>query len=562
MKNERLFEIMGDVDEAFVNGAETPAKKSNGRVWVSLGAMAACAAVIVTAALTLPKFRPDADIEEPPTKAADSDVPKKEQDPSENPEEPTRAQDPSEGPREPTKDDGANTPDSPEGMDNGYGRIGGKLATLRLLEAFKAADGPIEMSATVSLGWHFNDYVYEGIPLRQIESLYDEERHMLGLMEELIKEGDYLKYGEALCTTGAPDGTVYARELYEEHVSYYGALLDKYIVDGEFLLDELKKDMENFEPVYEKMFKNAKDALRTESVRALCDLITEQGFACAISDSGWSVTVTMTEAQLEALELPLGDDWEFFFDIAHAEDVPMDFTDGAAPDGPSITEDNPVMDLGEADSGGKYVTARLREALRETEEPVAMTAGVRGFDWEFVYDGHTLDELQRLCEEVTDVLYKLEELLKEGEYLKYGAAMCTTGAPDGTRYARDHYEYLTAYYGELLDKYIVDGEFLRENVERDLAEKEDVYESFSRALTAYHNERVSTLYRRLSDLGIACAVSENGWAIRLTMIPAEFETLDLTDISGTAPDDSCSWGYVFYLAGAENDPMDSGDMTP
>lgn len=312
MKSERLFEIMGDVGEAFVNEAETPAKKSNGRVWISLGAMAACAALIVTAALTLPKFRPDRDSEDPSTKATETDLP-----------------DPSERPR---------------------------------------------------------------------------------------------------------------------------------------------------------------------------------------------------------------------------------------PDGPSINEENPAMDLGEADSGGKYVTARLREALRETEEPVAMTAGVRGFDWGFVYDGRTLDELQRLCEEVTDVLYKLEELLKEGEYLKYGEAICTTGAPDGTRYARDHYEYLTAYYGELLDKYIVDGEFLRENVERDLAEKEDVYESFSRALTAYHTERVSTLYRRLSDLGIACAVSESGWTIRLTMTPAEFETLDLTDISGTAPDDSCSWGYVFYLAGAENDPMEPGDM--
>lgn len=551
MNNKRLFEIMGDVDDAFVNEAETPAKKTNPRVWISLGAMAACAAVIVTAALTLPDFRPDRDAEEPPTEVTENDAP-------------TRAQDPTERPQEPTKDDGANTPDFPDGMDNGYGRIGGKLATFRLLEAFKAADGPIEMSATVGLSWDLNDYVYEGIPLRQIESLYNEERHMFALMEELIKEGDYLKYGEALCTTGAPDGTRYARELYEERVAYYGELLDKYIVDGEFLLDELKKDMENFEPVYENMFNNAKDASRTEGVRALCGLLADRGFACTVSDSGWSVTVTMTEAQLEALALSLGDDWMYFFDIAHAEDVPMDFTDGAAPDephdGPVMTDDNPVMDLGEANSGGKYVTARLREALRETEEPVAMTAGVRGFDWEFVYDGRTLDELQRLCEEVTDVLYKLEELLKDGEYLKYGEAMCTTGAPDGTRYARDHYEYLTAYYGELLDKYIVDGEFLRENVERDLVEKEDVYESFSCALTAYHNERVSTLYRRLSDLGIACAVSENGLTIRLIMTPAEFETLDLTDISGTAPDDSCSWGYVFYLAGAENDPMDTGDI--
>lgn len=541
MKNDRLFEIMGDVDDSFVNETETPAKKTNSRVWVSLGAMAACAALIVTAALTLPNFRPDGEIDEEP-------------------------------PTEPSNIVGNEENFVPDVVDpDGEVVPGGKFVTLRLQAALHGTDGPVAMTAEVwSIDW---DYVYDGYTLDEIRQLCVEETSRAFKMEELLKEGEYLKCGETLCTTGAPDGTRYAREFYEERVAYYGELLDKYIVDGEFLRKNVEQDLLEPERFYEELYDRAVSAYRFDRVSTLCQRLTDLGIACSPSEDGPFVHLTMSPAEFEALDLTdisstgqVPRDYCYKFTLAGEEDDLMDFTDGAAldelHDGPVTTDDNPAMDLGEADSGGKYVTARLREALRETEEPVAMTAGVRGFDWGFVYDGRTLDELQRLCEEVTDVLYKLEELLKDGEYLKYGEAMCTTGAPDGARYARDHYEYLTAYYGELLDKYIVDGEFLRENVERDLAEKEDVYESFSRALTAYHTERVSTLYRRLSDLEIAYAVSENGWTIRLTMTPAEFETLDLTDISGTAPDDSYSWGYVFYLAGAEKNPMDTGDMSP
>jgi hypothetical protein len=61
---------------------------------------------------------------------------------------------------------------------------------------------------------------------------------------QLLKQGDYLKYGEALYTTGTPDGEKWTKEFYEQRVEFFGEdLLSKYIVDGEFLRKSVESDM-------------------------------------------------------------------------------------------------------------------------------------------------------------------------------------------------------------------------------------------------------------------------------------------------------------------------------
>ena len=280
MKDERLFEILGDVDDAFVNEAET--KKSNSRVWVSLGAMAACAALIVTAALTLPHFRPDRDAEKPPT--------------------------------EPSNIVGNEENAVPDVVPDGNVVPGGKFVTSRLQAALHGTDGPVAMTAEVwSMDW---DYVYDGRTLGEIQQLCVEETLRAFKMEELLKEGDYLKYGEALCTTGAPDGTRYAREFYEERVAYYGELLDKYIVNGEFLGENVERDLLEPERFYEEMYDRAVSAYRSDRVSTLCQRFADLGIACSPSEDGPFVHVTMTLAEFEALDLT---------DISSTGQVPSDF---------------------------------------------------------------------------------------------------------------------------------------------------------------------------------------------------------------------------------------------
>lgn len=93
------------------------------------------------------------------------------------------------------------------------------------------------------------DFTYEGKTLFRLAVEADNERMMPEKMVELLKVGDELKYGTALYETGTPDGIKWDRALYEEKVAYFGNLLDKYIIDGRFLADQLKQDIEALQSI-------------------------------------------------------------------------------------------------------------------------------------------------------------------------------------------------------------------------------------------------------------------------------------------------------------------------
>lgn len=70
------------------------------------------------------------------------------------------------------------------------------------------------------------------------------EAQLYDKLGQLLKDGDSLKYGEALYTAGTPDGEKWTKEFYEQRVDFYGEeFLAKYIVNGEFLRDKVVSDM-------------------------------------------------------------------------------------------------------------------------------------------------------------------------------------------------------------------------------------------------------------------------------------------------------------------------------
>lgn len=88
------------------------------------------------------------------------------------------------------------------------------------------------------------NFVWNGKSLKEYSDAFDAERSMLNKLGSLAKMANMLKYGEALLT-GTPDGEKWSKELYEETIAYYGEeLLSKYIVNGEFLKDQLEADIE------------------------------------------------------------------------------------------------------------------------------------------------------------------------------------------------------------------------------------------------------------------------------------------------------------------------------
>ena len=87
-------------------------------------------------------------------------------------------------------------------------------------------------------------FLYEGKTLGEYQEAWDEERHLPEKLMMLLKEGESLKYGEALYETGTPDGEKWAKSFYEDLVAFFGsAILEKYIVDGEFLAEEVERDI-------------------------------------------------------------------------------------------------------------------------------------------------------------------------------------------------------------------------------------------------------------------------------------------------------------------------------
>lgn len=91
---------------------------------------------------------------------------------------------------------------------------------------------------------NITSFTYEGKTLAELAIDADNERILPDKMKELLKLGDELKYGTALYKTGLPSGIKWDQTLYENTVAYLGEeLLSKYIVDGEFLREDLEKDI-------------------------------------------------------------------------------------------------------------------------------------------------------------------------------------------------------------------------------------------------------------------------------------------------------------------------------
>lgn len=160
------------------------------------------------------------------------------------------------------------------------------------------------------------DFVYEGKTLSEWAVASEDARFMLQKMHELLKQGEELKYGTALYETGLPDGTKWDRRLYEDKVAYYGELIDKYIVNGEFLHEQLSKDIAEYDTETDVgKYKLAYNAYLETVLPSAMQNLTQGGISCsraAYSVNG--ITFTVTQTQLE--NIPLDDITNWFFDLA------------------------------------------------------------------------------------------------------------------------------------------------------------------------------------------------------------------------------------------------------
>ena len=141
--------------------------------------------------------------------------------------------------------------DAHQSEDNGFIEWNDKpLVSYRLYDALESGseDDIFAICAKPPIGGGSSfkvDYEYQGKTLTDYYLAMCEEEHLPELLSQLLIDGEYLKYGTVLYETGLPNGEKWARSYYEETIDYYGqTLLDKYIVDGQFLKDKLERDIE------------------------------------------------------------------------------------------------------------------------------------------------------------------------------------------------------------------------------------------------------------------------------------------------------------------------------
>ena len=157
------------------------------------------------------------------------------------------------------------------------------------------------------------DFTYEGKTLYRLAVDADNERMMPLKMTELLKVGDELKYGTALYETGTPDGIKWSRALYEEKTAYFGNLLNKYIIDGRFLAEQLKQDIEVYnETSAARTYKLAYNAYLETVMPETEKNLSEKNIKCERAPySADSLNIVVTADELENLPLDHMELWVF-----------------------------------------------------------------------------------------------------------------------------------------------------------------------------------------------------------------------------------------------------------
>ncbi|SEH79430.1 hypothetical protein SAMN02910265_02740 [Ruminococcus flavefaciens] len=182
---------------------------------------------------------------------------------------------------------------------------------------------------------------------------------------------------------------------------------------------------------------------------------------------------------------------------------------------------------------GKEVMSNLYEKLRKpSDEVLAINFKLSmSPDYNFVYKGKKLSEYANANN--SEYMTKLRDLMGYGPTLKYGEMVYTTGAPNGMKWTQEWYEDRVEYFGEeLLSKYIVDGEFLEEELRLDINElmKENRIAN-DEAEKAYYRYIANEAVKQLDKQGIRYEYMNDPKRLVIYVTSEEFKALSLDNVA-------------------------------
>lgn len=167
-----------------------------------------------------------------------------------------------------------------------------------------------------------------------------------------------------------------------------------------------------------------------------------------------------------------------------------------------------IRDAGFTEWNGKTITLSLYDTLSDMKNKDSLIAIGVDFkiDTNFVYNGKSLAEYALETDAERLLCGKLGQLLKVGHSLKYGEALYKTGTPTGEKWAKELYDKTVETIGkDIIAKYIVDGEFLVEKLESDIAtcsKNEPCRIAYEEARNAFYQTAVDGAVKLLEEQNI------------------------------------------------------------
>lgn len=150
-----------------------------------------------------------------------------------------------------------------------------------------------------------DSFIYNGNTLGKLFDEYNEFGVLEGKLLGFHKEGELLKYGELLYTTGTPDGEIWSKKYYDNVVSFYGEdFIAKYIVNGEVQTDLLISDREICLKKCNELYEKITDLRKAYHENYVVDVQAVFGEAGALTDNRkYSVFLFVQKDKLAKLKV-------------------------------------------------------------------------------------------------------------------------------------------------------------------------------------------------------------------------------------------------------------------
>ena len=195
---------------------------------------------------------------------------------------------------------------------------------------------------------------------------------------------------------------------------------------------------------------------------------------------------------------------------------------------------------------GKEVMSNLYDVLRKpNDEVLPITFKLSASpDYDFEYKGKKMSDYANA--NYSEDMQKLRDLMGYGNSLKYGEMLYTTGTPEGMKWTQEWYEDRIEYFGEeILSKYIVDGDFLEEDLRADINELMNNNRiAYDEAEKAYYSYISDEAIKQLDEQNIRYEYMTEPKRLVIYVTAEEFKSLSLDNVSRYGLDMSVAKGLT------------------